>query len=54
MSNYDEELALEIAIINLVTAIQKGDRSLDDLVSAVSDAAKRLPNWKLEIYEEVK
>ena len=52
MSNYDEVRALEIAITDLVTAIQKDQVRCDNEIEAVSDALKRLPNWKLEIYVE--
>ena len=52
MSSYNEVRDLEIAIIDLVTAIQKDRVRLDNEIEAVSDAAKRVPNWKLEIHEE--
>ena len=52
MSSYNEVRALEIAIIDLVTAIQKDRvRLFDNEIEAVSDATKRVPNWKLEIHE---
>ena len=54
MSSYNEVRDLEIAIIDLVTAIQKDRVRLDNETEAVSDAVKRVPNWKLEIHEEGK
>ena len=54
MSTYNEVRALEIAIIDLVTAIQKDRAILGNEIEAVSDAVKRVPNWKLEIHEEGK
>ena len=48
---YNEARALEVALINLVTAIQKGDTKLSDEIEAVSDAAFQVPEWILEVKE---
>ena len=54
MAKYDEVLALQLATIDLLSAIQKDKIRLDDEIDAVSEALKRLPNWGIEMYEEVR
>ena len=51
MSSHEEVRTLEIAIIDLVTAIQKDGVRLSNEIEAVSIAANRVPKWKLEVYE---
>ena len=48
---YDEARALEVALINLVTEIQKGSTKLSDEIEAVSDAALEVPEWLIEVRE---
>ena len=48
---YNEARALEIALINLVTAIQKGSTRLSNEIEAVSDAAFQVPEWLIEVRE---
>ena len=53
-SKYEAVRALEIAIIDLVTAIQKDTARLDNHVEAVSDAVKLVPDWEIELTEGFK
>lgn len=53
-SKYEAVRALEIAIIDLLTAIQKDTVRLDNQVEAVSDAIKLVPDWEIEITEGFK
>ena len=46
--------ALEIAIIDLVTAIQKDSVRLSNEIEAVSDAVKLVPDWEIELTEGFK
>lgn len=48
---YKEARALEIAIIDLVTAIQKGSARLSNEIEAVSEAANHVPEWSIEVRE---
>lgn len=48
---YNEARALEIALIDLVTAIQKGSTKLSDEIEAVSEAADHVPEWLIEVRE---
>ena len=48
---YKEARALEIAIIDLVTAIQKDSTRLSNEIEAVSEAAKHVPEWLIEVRE---
>lgn len=52
MSKTEKLIALEGAIIDLVSAIQKGDTMLSDKIEAVDEAARKFPNWAIGIYEE--
>lgn len=49
---HDEAVALEIAIIDLVTAIQEDRTMLSNEIEAVSDAAKHMPKWSIEVREQ--
>lgn len=51
MKKYDKIVALKLATIDLLSAIQKDKVRLDDEIDAVSEALKRFPNWTIEIYE---
>ena len=53
-SNYEALRALEIAIIDLVTAIQKDSVRLSNEIEAVSDAVKLVPDWEIELTEGFK
>ena len=50
-SKYEALRALEIAIIDLVTAIQKDSVKLSNEIEAVSDAVKLVPDWEIELTE---
>ena len=53
-SKYEALRALEIAIIDLVTAIQKDSVRLSNEIEAVSDAVKLVPDWEIELTEGFK
>lgn len=53
-TNYEALRALEIAIIDLITAIQKDTVRLDNEVEAVSDTVKLVPDWEIEVTEGFK
>jgi len=46
--------ALEISIIDLITAIQKDSVRLSNEIEAVSDAVKLVPDWEIELTEGFK
>jgi hypothetical protein len=48
---YNEARALEIALINLLTEIQKGNTRLSNEIEAVSEAAFNVPEWLIEVKE---
>ena len=41
---------LEGAIVDLVSAIQKGDTTLSDEIDAVDEAVHKYPEWRVEIH----
>ena len=53
MTKHNEIRALEVATIDLLMAIQKGETSLSDKIYAVNEALDQLLDWKIEVYEEV-
>lgn len=53
-SNYEAVKALEIAVIDLLTAIQKDHMRMGNEIEVVSDAIKLVPDWEIEITEGFK
>lgn len=50
MTKIEKIRALEGAIVDLVSAIQKGDTQLGDEIEAVDEATKKFPEWRVEIH----
>ncbi len=50
MSETEQIRMLEGAIVDLVSAIQRGDTMLSDKIEAVDEAAHKFPNWRVEIH----
>ena len=53
-TKYEAVKALEISIIDLVTAIQKDGVRLSNEIEAVGEAVKLVPDWEIEITEGFK
>lgn len=49
MSEIDKIRKLEGAIVDLVSAIQKGDWAPEEEMLAVKEAVQNYPNWRVEI-----